>query len=360
MSFNRPSLKTIYDRIVADMEARITAATPGLTQAKIKRISLLGILATVFAGVCHLLYGYLDFLAKQMLPDTSTDDWLVREAALHGVTQRPATQAVATVKFTGTNAVVVPGGTVVQLVTGQQYATDSSVEIAAGEAVVTCTAVEPGIAGNSELTELTMVNPIAGVNPTAAFTIAPDGGSDTESVEALRQRYLTFLRQPPAGGRAYDYIAWALEVDGVSRAWAIDCYNGPSTVGVIVADGNDAVSSQIQTNCYDYILTVRPLGSIVTVMTITPVNIDFFIDIPANSASKQAVITQQLTTLFNDESAPAGTIKISHINAAIIASTVEDYVITDIKKGGVSIPIADITSSGLELPILNSVTYGVL
>lgn len=360
MAFTRPTLKTIYDRIVADMEARLTAATPGLTQAKIKRISLLGILATVFAGVCHLLYGYLDFLAKQILPDTSAGDWLVRDAALHGVTQRPATQAVATVKFTGTNTVVVSGGTVVQLITGVQYATDESVTIVAGEAVVTCTAVEPGVAGNSDLTELSMVNPIAGVNPVATFTITPDGGSDIESVEALRQRYLAFLRQPPAGGRAYDYIAWALETDGVSRAWAIDCYNGPSTVGVIVADGNEAVSSQIQQNCYDYILTVRPLGSIVTVLTITPVTMDFWISVPANAASKQSVITQQLTTLFNDESEPAGTLKISHINAAIIASTVEDYVITDIKKGGVSIPVADITTTGLELPIIGSVTYGVL
>lgn len=360
MAFDRPTLKVIYDRVVADMEARITAATPGVTQVKIKRVSLLGILAAVIAGVAHMLYGYLDYLSKQLFPDTSEEEWLVRDAGIRGITMRAATAAVGTVQFTGTNGFVVPTGTLVQNISGVQYSTDTDVEIVAGVASVSVTAVEFGVDGNSALTDLTLVNPVAGINSSAIFTVVPDGGSDKESLDSFRSRYIRFLQQPPAGGRAYDYEAWALSVDGITRAWGIDAYNGAGTVGVVVADGNSPVSSLILQNCYDYIMTQRPMGVLVTVANIAPVVFDLWIDLPSGEYNKGASITSQLQTLFNDESGPGETILISHINASILSSTVSDYAITAIEKDGTPIAVGNLTTSGVEIAVLGTVTYGVL
>ena len=47
-----------------------------------------------------------------------------------------------------------------------------------------------------------------------------DGGVDAENDDQLRQRILRRIQQPPMGGAAYDYEAWALAVPGVTRAWA--------------------------------------------------------------------------------------------------------------------------------------------
>ena len=47
-----------------------------------------------------------------------------------------------------------------------------------------------------------------------------DGGVDTENDDDLRARILFRIHQPPMGGDADDYVAWALSVPGVTRAWA--------------------------------------------------------------------------------------------------------------------------------------------
>ena len=46
------------------------------------------------------------------------------------------------------------------------------------------------------------------------------GGTDTETDEQLRARILQRIQNPPMGGSAADYVAWALAVPGVTRAWA--------------------------------------------------------------------------------------------------------------------------------------------
>ena len=53
-----------------------------------------------------------------------------------------------------------------------------------------------------------------------ATVIHLTGGTDTETDEQLRARILHRIQNPPMGGAAADYVAWALAVPGVTRAWA--------------------------------------------------------------------------------------------------------------------------------------------
>jgi len=50
--------------------------------------------------------------------------------------------------------------------------------------------------------------------------------------EAFVARYIDLYRQPPQGGDLFDYIEWALEVPGVTRAWCNPLGMGTGTVVV--------------------------------------------------------------------------------------------------------------------------------
>ena len=63
MPFVRPDLQTLIERAQADIQSRL----PG-TQPQLRR-SLTGVIARMEAGVAHGLYGYLDWLALQLMPE---------------------------------------------------------------------------------------------------------------------------------------------------------------------------------------------------------------------------------------------------------------------------------------------------
>lgn len=75
----RPSLADIYQRICTDIELYLPGAAARAPE------SLLSTLASAEAGVAHELYGFLEWIALQILPDTADEDTLVRWSALLAV-----------------------------------------------------------------------------------------------------------------------------------------------------------------------------------------------------------------------------------------------------------------------------------
>ena len=360
MAWTRPSINTIYTRIIGNLETRIREAQPEVEQVKITRVSLLGILALVIAGVLHMMYGYIAWIMRQLFPETAEDEYLDRHLALKGMSRLPASFAHGACTFTGTNGTTILAGTEVITVTGLIYSTDGDVEIAVGTATVAVTCTTSGSTGNTALSSVTMVNPLPGVDTAATLSTLPTGGSEAETTEAARQRLLDVWRQPPSGGRAYDYESWAKEVSGVTRAWAIDCYNGPSTVGIVLANGNEAVSELVKSDAAAYLDTKKVLGSILYVENIVPTEFTFTINLPNMEGYKSTDVTALLTQLFTDESEPAGTIKISHVYNAILSANVSDFLIESIERDGTPVAVADLETEGLGLPILGTITYGVM
>ena len=92
-------------------------------------------------------------------------------------------------------------------------------------------ALDPGASGNlPDDTSLTIAPPLDGVS-SAVIARNLTGGTDTETDEQLRARILQRIQNPPMGGSAADYVAWALAVPGVTRAWAAP-EQGPGTITV--------------------------------------------------------------------------------------------------------------------------------
>lgn len=358
MAFTRPELETIYSRMKSDTEARITG------QAAIPRFSLLGVILYVFAAAIYLVYGFLVFLAEQLFPDTATVEYLDRLAIMYNLPRKSAEFAEGTIQFSGTPGTVIPAGTLLQDDNGQEYATVSEVTVA-GDGTVNADiqAQEAGAQGNTTDSTLDLVSPLAGVDTEANIITALNGGQDRETDESLRARILQRLRNAPASGNAADYRRWARSVEGVSKVWVLDAvaYNGPGTVGVIVATGTlDPVDPAVKTDTEAYIETQRPLGANVDVLDPNNVIIDFIINITPNTLDIRTGVTDRLNSYLLANSEPGGLLRISEIRDTIYSAGMTDYIIIDITKDGASQPVENLQMSGIELAQLGTITFNEL
>lgn len=349
MGFQRPTLDQLIERTEGDIEARLPEAN-----ARLRR-SLLGVLARVLAGAVHGLYGYLDWLAKQLFPDTAEREHLERWAGVWGVARRPAAAATGEVRFTGEDGRVIPAGTQLQRDDGMEYATDAEAVIAGGESVVAVTAGSAGADGNAEAgATLQLVSAIDGVEGEA--TVAGDGlagGADLESDSALRARLLQRIQAPPHGGSAADYVSWALEVPGVAAAWTREAWMGLGTVGVLftVDDEGDPIPTPEDIDrVTDHIAARRPVTAEVHVIAPTSVPLDPEIEVTPNTEAVRAAIRAEIEDLLERVRAPGVTVKVSQIHRAIaLAEGIEDYTLIA--------PAADVTHEPQEVPVMGEIAW---
>jgi uncharacterized phage protein gp47/JayE len=350
MAYARPSLTEIIERKIADLDSRLPTAS-----ARLRR-SVLNALLRASAAVEHGLYGYINYLSRQVVPNTAEVEFLERHANWWDVARVAASAATGSVTVTGSGTV--PAGTVLQRADGTEYMVDSEVVISSSGSVdVTCST--PGANGNaSSDTSLSFVSPIAGIDSTAT---AGDltGGADIETDDALRARLRERVQQPPHGGALHDYIAWSKEVAGVTRVWPKDNWLGAGTVGVFFVRDNDVSiipdSAEVQT-VQDHIDTKRPVGMKgMTVIAPIEASQDMTISISPNDSTTQAAIEAELSDLFSRESNVedgngSGTILISHIREAVsIAAGENDHAMVS--------PTADITLSIGEIATLGTITF---
>jgi len=352
MSFLRPSLLTLIDRAQTDIDSRIQGADSRL------RRSVLGVLARVLAGVSHGLHGHLDYISKQILPDKAEAEELARHASIWLKNQRlAATFAAGSAAFTGNDGVVIPAGTAMQRSDGETFTTDADGTIASGTVTIALTADVAGVSGNcAAFSKLQMISAIAGAEGEATIDVnGLTGGVDIESDDSLRARVLDRIQNPPHGGADFDYITWAKEVAGVTRAWVYAQELGFGTVTVrfmmdeAYADGIPLAADV--TTVQDYIDTVRPVTSDATVVAPVAVPMNFNITgLSPSTAAVKAAIEDELKDLLEREAIPGGTILISHIREAIsIAAGEVDHVLVT--------PAADVTHSTGEIATFGVITW---
>ncbi|MEM7422098.1 MAG: baseplate J/gp47 family protein [Pseudomonadota bacterium] len=330
MPFNRPSLSEIRQQIVADIDADLPGADSRL------RHSNLGVIATMLTGAVHGLYGYLDSIVDQLLPDTSTGIYLERLAATWGMTRQPATPASGVVTVTGVDGTGIPAGTALRRADGVIYLATGSKVISSGSASVPITAETAGAIGNApDGASVAFVSPLSGVDVQATAG-ALLGGGDRESDASLRDRYLTRKRQPPHGGAEHDYVAWALDRDahGVrsTRAWVGRHEMGVGFVTVrfmMDDDTPDGIPAQGDVDTVAaYILQEGPVGA--QIFTVAPVAepLDIEIQISPLTAEVQGAIRTAIDDLIRREAVPGGTVLISHLREAVSTAPGEfDHVV---------------------------------
>ena len=340
--FNRPQLTALVQSLREDMLSRV--------DDNLLRRSDAEVYARVFAGAIHGLYGYADWIARQIVWDTCDDDILDRIASLWlDVPRKPATQASGTATFVLAAGVLVPSGTVLQAFDGVQYATtaDSALSAAPVRAVLA------GAAGNRATGQaLRLLSPVAGAQ-SQAIGSEQVGGADTETSAALRARLIARVQAPPNGGSANDYVTWALQVAGVTRAWVAPLEQGAGTV--VVRFVRDADASLIPdagkvATVQTYINSVAPVTAIVTVVAPAADALNFTLSITPSSVAIKAAIEAQLRDLLLREGAPGTVLLLSHIREAISAASGEvDHVL--------SAPSANVTPTVGRMPVFGAITW---
>jgi uncharacterized phage protein gp47/JayE len=355
MSFARPTLPTLIERAIADIESYLPGA-----DARLRR-SNLNVLARVSAGAAHGLYGYLAWIAKQILPDTADADILERHASIWLTVGRvPASTARGNARFSGADGAVIPAGTRIKRADGLIYLTTEDAIVAGGTAVAPIVAGEIGQIGNCDAgTPLRLESPLVGVTSTAKVTFAAlTGGADMESDDALRERLLDRIKSPPMGGAAHDYIAWALEVPGVTRAWCYPEEMGLGTVTVRFTRDNDSNfipdADEVAT-AQAYIEARKPVTAHLFVEAPIPVPIAFRLRVTPATIVVQAAVEAALRDLLIREAVPEGgngegTIYLSHIREAISLSA--DETDHDIEE-----PHANVTFTTGQMAIFGGITW---
>jgi uncharacterized phage protein gp47/JayE len=350
MSFARPSLSQLITRIEGDLKSRVPGAAGGIL-----RRSVLAVIARVVAGAVHGVYGFIGYLARQFFPDQSEADWLVRHASLFGITRKAARKATGPVTFTGSDGATIPAGTVLLRDDGAEYTTDAAGTIQGGSVDIDVTAASAGIAGNTSTgVTLTLDSPLSSVDSEATTTgDGLTGGTDAETDDNLRSRLLQRMRETPQGGSDQDYVRWAREVAGVTRAWVFPNNTGLGTVGVtFVRDEDNSIipSTSDVDDVQAHIDDRRPVTADVTVFAPTSVALDFEIRVTPDTTDVRDAIEAELRDLIMRDAAPRATIYISRIREAISIAKGES-------THDLISPTSDVTHSQNELPVFGSITW---
>ncbi|WP_241164923.1 baseplate J/gp47 family protein [Serratia marcescens] len=348
MPFNRPTLTELREKNRTQLQAELKKT------GALLRYSNMRVLADADAGLAHLHYGYLDYIALQSTPFNATDEWLSGWAGLKSVYQNPANQAsTPSYEFSGTAGMPVNKGAVLRRGDGYLYRLGENVTIGGnGKGVGKLTAILPdiidaptggGIDGNADAgTTLTLDVSLPGIDASGVMLEPATGGADIETKESFRARMLLAYQKPPLGGSDTDYEQWALAVPGVTRCWVKRRLMGAGTVGVyIMCDGNDETNhgfpvgtdgiSQLddwgaqkatgdQGRVADYIYPRAPVTALVYVCSPVAKTVDFEISGISHVGSNiTAAISASIDNVFFEGGTPVGNgrIFLSDLNRAI-------------------------------------------
>lgn len=367
MPYSRPTLTALRNQAIEDITSSGVPNLDGLL-----RNAVLRVLAWVMAGLAYSVYGYLDWIARESVPFTSTDEYLEGWAALIGIYRKDSTAATGQATFNGQAGTYLPTGTALTRQDGVPYTTtgDGSVDPTTLAVTVPIVAAINGAATDcDDGTPIAIDTPIGGLN-SSGMTVGPcSGGADQELDQPLRTRMLAKYAAPPQGGATGDYQQWALEVPGVTRAFVQP--NGMGAGSVIVrpmfddvraSDGGfpqgtdgcseheprGATASGDQLLVADHIWPVQPVTALVYVMAPVPHPIDVtLLALDPNTPDIQAEIIASINDMYLIRGALGGTIFPSDLYEAILATP-------GLNHFTMSQPALPVTVAAGELPIMGN------
>lgn len=323
MPFERPLLDDLRRRIGADLEIKLPGADTRL------RVNNLRAFSEVEAGVAHLLYGRLDWSFRQLFPDTAEIEFLDRWASIWGVPRIPAAPATGPATWPADPGAAIRDGAIVRRSDGVEYIIPYGAAEADGEITATLHAANPGRDGNAEPgTGLSLMTTFAGVAVNGE--VAPPGlagGADEQSDPLLLRAVLARIRQPPHGGAAFDYVRWALEIPGVTRAWCYPLQSGAGSVVVrfmmdeVRADNPDGAGIPTTADAalvWAHIDKLRPVTARVLVFAPVAVPVDVTIAaLDPDTPEIRDMIALGLAQMLLQEAEPGGAIYRDQWSAAI-------------------------------------------
>ncbi|MDR5586614.1 baseplate J/gp47 family protein [Clostridium aquiflavi] len=292
------------------------------------------------------------FLEYTFASPNIPDEYLDKRCVEHGIERKMATYAIKLGTFYDTEEKLI------DIPLKSRFSIDKTNYIATeriekGKYKMQCELI--GTKGNYPSGNLLPIEYIEGLGKGALGETILDG-VDTESNESLFNRLMVKVRTPSTSGNKYDYLNWALSVNGVGDAKVKPLWNGNGTVKVLIADtdGRAPVEDLIK-KVSDVIEEKRPIGATVTVTGIKEVNIKISTKVILQEGSVleaiKDMIISNINSYFKKISLKTNIIRFNRIvNCILDVDGVEDY--KEITLNGKQ---KDISLSEDSVPILESV-----
>ncbi|MFO3731331.1 baseplate J/gp47 family protein [Citrobacter koseri] len=346
--FARPELPQLIATIRSDLLTRFQ-------QDVVLRRMDAEVYARVQAAAVHTLYGYLDYLARNMLPDLCDEDWLYRHARIKRCPRKDAVAASGFARWDGLGGTpTLPAGTQIQRDDQVTFTTTQTVTASDGLLRVPVVADVAGSAGNTDDgTALRLGTPVSGI-PSTGYADTLNGGDDVEELETWRARVMERYYWTPQGGADPDYVIWAKEIAVITRAWTFRHYQGIGTVGVMVATSdpaNPAPGDDIVQAVREHILPRAPVaGSGLFVFAAAEKVIPVTIALAKDTPEIRTAVTAELNSLMLRDGQPSGKVYVSRISEAISLAT--DEVAHQLRA-----PTVDVVLGQTDLPVLGDITW---
>lgn len=253
---------------------------------------------------------YVDRSGKLNLLKYAYDEFLDNIAALKGITRKPATAAVVTMRFSleaaMASAVPIPAGTRVK-VDDIYFATDEYAEIPIGDTYIdiNCTCQTIGEDGNGYTPgEITTLSDNVAYIDSVVNTTTSDGGADIEDDEDLAERvyYAPGSYSTAGSEESYEYHvrAYSAEIGSIviktPQASEVDIY-------VLMEDGS-LPSAAFLSGLESYLSGAdkRPITDLVDAKapSTTSFNVDFTYYINESDSAQATIIQGEVTQAVND------------------------------------------------------------
>lgn len=224
--------------------------------------------------------------------------------------------------------------------------------------------LECDIAGESGNVPGGKLLPIDNISGLVTATLTNDYiayGAEQETDNDLYQRYKLKVQKPITSGNANQYQQWAMSVLGVGSAKVFPLWQGAGTVKVVITNINkQPASTQLITDVFNYIDSVRPIGATVTVISATAKNINIVASIKIVSGYNlndiKTAFMDSLNEYFKAVALSSSYLSYPKIGAMLFAiDGVSDY--SQLTINGAN---ANITLSDSETPVLSTCEVNVL
>lgn len=349
--FTRPTLPQLITAVRSDILTRLAADT---TLAVLRRTDA-EVYGRVQAAAVHTVYGYIDYLARNLLPDLADEEWLTRHANMKRCPRKAATTAAGYARWAvATAGITIPAGVTIQRDDLVSFTTSAAATSAGGVLRVPVVCDTAGATGNTDDgLAMRLVSPITGLT-SAGVADSIQGGADVEDLELWRSRVIERWYWTPQGGADGDYEVWAKEVAGITRAWTYRHWSGRGTVGVMVANSdliNPVPDPATVAAVQAYIEPLAPVaGADIYVFAPTPHTVNFQIRLSPDTTAVRYAVEAELRSMMLRDGGPESVLKPSRISEAISIATGE-YSHTLVS------PYADITISKGELGVVGTILW---
>lgn len=336
MSYNTPTLKQLITQGEGDIEYYLDDSQPRLPFSVERSINFAN------SAMVKDLYDHQEWLSRQIVPNENSDDeFIVSHAERRGVIRKRATGSQGQVSLNVVIGTTIESGQVFQRGDGIQF--KATEDVTATETSVSFNVKAKTTGQETNTNASVQLAPTTTISGATGNAVVNDdgltGGADIESISDLLYRLQLKMRNPPQGGDLTDYEIWALEVSGVTRAWATNWWQGKGTVGLTFVNDNedDIIPSQDQLNTvFEYcvqhedpasgVQVGMPAGPELVMYKLTLKELTPDIHLEPNTESTQQAVVASLKALEKRSVQPSGTLKISDIRQAIKTATgVSDY-----------------------------------